>query len=89
MTKPQIQHVLDHLIDHGYITDAVAQHVFKIRRLAARIHELQLIGVQVTRRFRRDALGQRYTYYSLDETERGLERLYRSQGYRPSTPVAA
>ena len=72
----QKQTVLNHLIDHGYITDLSAQSL-RIRRLAARIHDLHRDGVCVKREVRKDVLGQRYTYYYLDGVHRTIEKFMR------------
>jgi hypothetical protein len=72
--------VLNHLIDHGYITPAIAQQ-YRVTRLAARIFDLrnQPEPVNVYSELRYDDLGQRYTHYFIDdlerETQRGLRRV--------------
>jgi len=76
--KSQNQFVLDHLIDHGYITDTVARN-YGIRRLAARILDLTDQGVQIKREFKSDDVGGRYMHYSL--VYREDERTARANGY--------
>ena len=73
--------VLNHLIDHGYITDTIAQQ-YRIRRLAARIFDLRNQEVQITSETRFDDLGQRYTRYSLSGLEQSVQlglRMARAQ----------
>lgn len=77
--KSQNQFVLDHLIDHGYITDAVAQG-YRIRRLASRVHDLVRAGSDIKREVRRDDLGQKYTYYFMSDFARSTERVLRERG---------
>lgn len=79
--KSQCQFVLDHLIDHGYITDTVA-HTYRIRRLASRIHDLVNEGIDVGKETKRDALGQKYTYYYLTPSARLDERSLRTRGLK-------
>jgi hypothetical protein len=80
MKKTQNQFVLDHLLDHGYMTDAIAQN-YRIRRLAARIAELRAgIGsysgrpLDIETELRTDEMGQRYAYYRM----RIEDRIYES-----------
>jgi hypothetical protein len=80
MKKSQNQLVLDHLVDHGYITEIIARS-YGVRRLASRIHELKMIGgVDVKRDMRTDDLGVPYAYYYLTQEVREAERCTRSQG---------
>lgn len=75
----QNQRVLNHLIDHGYITQLIASN-YGIRRLASRIHDLTLEGVEVQVEFMRDDMGVRYAHYSLPSAWRDAERKRRDQG---------
>lgn len=69
--------VLNHLIDHGYITDAQAQG-YRIRRLAARIFDITRRNrVLVHKETCRDDLGQKYTRYFLSDSERAIQRAIR------------
>ena len=69
----QNQRVLNHLIDHGYITEVVARN-YGIRRLASRVHDLTKEGIPVARDMRFDDVGVRYTYYTLSELSREYEK---------------
>jgi len=60
----QNEFVLNHLITHGYITDAVAQ-TYRIRRLAARIYDLRSEGHKIEVTPCVDDMGQRYFMYHL------------------------
>lgn len=76
----QNQLVLNHLIDHGYITEIIARS-YGIRRLASRIFDLKTTGVvEVEKDMRVDDLGVPYAYYSLTQFERDLERSLRDRG---------
>lgn len=85
--------VLNHLIDHGYITDAIAQQ-YRIRRIGARIWDLKNRSepVEILKETRHDDLGQRYTHYYLSDIERhtqlGLRRV-RAQWSERLTQAAA
>lgn len=73
----QNQRVLNHLIDHGYITDLIARN-YGIRRLASRIHDLRtLYGVEICQEMRRDDAGARYAYYYMPDEVRKREWLAR------------
>lgn len=60
--KSQNQFVLDHLREHGYITDTVARN-YGIRRLASRVHDLKAAGIFVDKEMKRDDAGVTYAYY--------------------------
>lgn len=62
---PQRVLVFNHLKTHGYITDVVAQS-YGIRRLASRILDLKTLGFVIDVEMRRDDLGRRYAYYTLN-----------------------
>jgi hypothetical protein len=79
MKKSQCQFILDHLIDHGYITEIVARS-YGVRRLASRIDELKGVGVSVVSTIRRDDVGTRYAHYTLSESARDFEREERADG---------
>lgn len=71
--KCQNQRVLDHMIDHGYITQVIASS-YGIRRLASRIFDLTREGVIVGRQTKFDDAGVRYTNYSLVNREMERQR---------------
>ena len=70
--------VLDHLVDHGYITPLIARN-YGVERLAARIHDLLREGVQIRAATHRDMKGKRYTRYTLDAPHRFYEERLRKQ----------
>jgi len=79
----QNQRVLNHLIDHGYITQTIANN-YGIRRLAARINDLKkfgCIGYDITTQQRRDDAGVRYAYYALTDAGRASEAMWRDHGF--------
>lgn len=61
----QTQTVLNYLKQGKSISPLRAMGVFKITRLASRIHDLQREGHKITRTMRRDEAGSRYTEYKL------------------------
>lgn len=77
--------VLNHLIDHGYITDAIAQ-TYRIKRVASRIHDLTSMQGEfqalIQRATKHDELGQRYTYYFMSDLERSIQRGLRANKQR-------
>lgn len=75
----QNQFVLNHLIDHGYITQVIASS-YGIRRLASRIHDLEVACIPVDREMRVDDAGVKYAYYTLNEDVRQYERRHRAEG---------
>lgn len=75
----QNQFVLNHLIDHGYITEVVARN-YGIRRLASRIHDLVKQSLAIQKETRIDDAGVKYTYYTLDAETQTLERQNRERG---------
>lgn len=79
MKKSQNQLVLDHLIDHGYITEVIGRS-YGVRRTASRISDLKKAGVDVRSELRKDDLGTTYAFYSLDGIAREFERTDRSSG---------
>ena len=77
MKKSQCQLVLDHLIDHGYITEVIARN-YGVKRLASRVFDLKAIGaINVEKEMRTDDLGGQYAYYFLDLPAREEERRLR------------
>lgn len=77
MSKSQNQLVLNHLIDHGYITDLIARN-YGVRRLASRIHDLIRIGgVRISSDIERDDAGVRYALYTMSTEDRNVERHHR------------
>ena len=79
MKKSQNQLVLDHLIDHGYITEVIGRS-YGVRRTASRITDLKAAGVDVHSELRKDDLGTTYAYYSVTEGARAYERAERLAG---------
>jgi hypothetical protein len=83
MTKPlktsQNQFILNHLIDHGYITDVVARN-YGIRRLASRVFELKAESADIKTERLKDDAGVPYAKYTMDEAARAVERMRREQG---------
>lgn len=75
---PQRRRVLDHLIDHGYITDLVARN-YGIRRLASRMNELKNTGVNFMPVTRHDDSGVRFVQYMMSEGVRSYWRDVRTQ----------
>lgn len=61
----QTDRIRKHLQVHGPITPMEALMVYKITRLAARIHELRAEGLNIVAKPKKDALGARYTEYRL------------------------
>jgi len=61
----QPHRVLEHLMTKGSISQVEAEAVYKIRRLASRIHELKNDGWNVGRMLKQDAMGQKYARYFL------------------------
>jgi len=87
MSIHQCKRVLDHMIDHGYITPLIAQS-YGIQRLAARIKDLRAQGVRIDNEIRVNDAGVRYSKYTL--LDRGHELFRRRLGYdwqttRPGT----
>ena len=85
--------VLNHLIDHGYVTEVVARN-YGVKRLASRMNELKVAGVQFRFEDRKDDLGNRYRYYWLGAYDRAVERIRREDGikwntYRTYATIAA
>lgn len=79
MKKSQNQLVLDHLIDHGYITEVIGRS-YGVRRTASRITDLKNAGVYVQRELRKDDLGTTYAFYFITEETRNNERAARIAG---------
>ena len=76
-TKTQNQRVLDHLIDHGFVTQVIASS-YGIRRLASRINDLKKEGARVESIMKTDDAGVRYAYYTLIDPQ--AERSRRELG---------
>ena len=62
--RPQYAIVLDHMRNHGYITQLVAGN-YGVTRLASRIDELKTAGYSINSELRTDDFGKRYAYYTL------------------------
>lgn len=65
MLSPQAVKVLEHLEASDTISNVEANAVLKCRSVSRRITELQDAGFSITKEFKRDSTGQRYTRYSL------------------------
>lgn len=64
--------ILTHMLTQGHITPWAAEGVYRVRRLASRIDELVAEGYDIVKETVTDALGQKYTRYSLSENQRHL-----------------
>jgi hypothetical protein len=65
---PQVQTLLNHLRNHGSISQAEAGLLYRIRALPRRISDLKELGHKIVRQLKTDATGQRYARYSLIKT---------------------
>lgn len=63
--KPQARKVLNHLTKRKSISPLEALHVYGIYRLAACIHELRKIGIQINTVMKADATGHHYARYEV------------------------
>jgi hypothetical protein len=63
--KPQARKVLNHLTKRKSISPLEALHVYGIYRLAASIHELRKIGIQINTVMKADASGHHYARYEV------------------------
>jgi len=63
--KNQKQLIIEHLRDKDTLTTKEAQALYRIDRLAARIHELKALGHVITMQLKRDRTGKSYASYSL------------------------
>jgi hypothetical protein len=63
--KPQNLTILGHLTDYDSITPMQAMTVYGIYRLAAAIHDLRKDGFEIASETKFDAVGHKYTKYSL------------------------
>jgi Helix-turn-helix domain len=69
--------ILNHLIDHGYITQIIASN-YGIRRCASRVSELkQDGGFPIQTIMKKDDAGVRYAYYRIDTATRKFLRTAR------------
>jgi hypothetical protein len=75
----QNQRVLNHLIDHGYITQIIASS-YGIRRCASRITDLRDVGVAIEVDYPKDDAGVRYARYTLTDANRATENQSRANG---------
>ena len=62
----QTSKILDHLINVGSISFVEANDLYRCRSLTRRIADLREGQWPILSEWRRDALGQRYTRYSID-----------------------
>jgi len=62
-TDPQWLLVAKHLLRHPHITPAEAKEVYGIRRLAARVYDLEMRRIPVGRGLAKDDVGTRYMRY--------------------------
>ncbi len=63
--KPQARKVLNHLTKRKSISPLEALHVYGIYRLAACIHELRKIGIEINTVMKADASGHHYARYEV------------------------
>lgn len=63
--KPQSRKVLNHLTKRKSISPLEALHIYGIYRLAACIHELRKIGIQINTVMKADASGHHYARYEV------------------------
>jgi hypothetical protein len=61
----QNERLLAHLQQYGTISPLKARHVYRIERLASRMHDLRRMGHPIAVTQRRDPTGARYAEYSL------------------------
>ena len=61
----QTDEILYHLQRKGTITQVEAHELYRVYRLASRIHDLKKAGVNIERRVKHDLTGTRYTEYRL------------------------
>lgn len=73
--SPQLQTVLKHLQQHGSISQAEANTVYKIRSLPTRIFELKRLGHTITSTLKKDPTGQKYARYSLHKPPKVGDRV--------------
>jgi hypothetical protein len=64
----QTQKVLNHLVNHGYITQVIASN-YGIRSCSSRISELKNRGHAVSVELKKDDAGVRYAYYTLPRSK--------------------
>jgi hypothetical protein len=86
----QNQFVLNHLIDHGYMTQTIGNN-YGVRRVGARIWDLKVAGIGICTVNKVDDAGVRYAYYYLTDSWRETERNRRTKGltYRIGVKAAA
>lgn len=63
--KSQIMKIVDHLVMRGSISQLEADALYRVKRLASRIHDLHLKGIQTHVEIRTDLTGKRYAKYAL------------------------
>lgn len=61
----QVDEILFHLQRRGTITQVEAHELYRVYRLASRIHELKQRGLNIEGRTKYDLTGTRYTEYRL------------------------
>lgn len=66
----QARLVRDHLHANAHLTSWQAEGVYRIRRLASRIHELSAHGYDIVKETCEDATRQRYTRYSFSRIQK-------------------
>ena len=68
MANPSVSQktlILNHMKKHGDITQLQALELYRVHRLASRIHDLRKDGVQINANTRADATKRLYKSYSL------------------------
>lgn len=65
VTSPQLRQIGTHLCERGSISQLEAEALYRVKRLASRIHELGRIGVNIRKEFKNDLTGKRYVRYHL------------------------
>ncbi|KGK67061.1 MULTISPECIES: helix-turn-helix domain-containing protein [Xanthomonas] len=73
--------IVDHLYNNQHITSWQAEGVYRVRRLASRITELNRAGYDIRKERCEDATGQSYTRYSFTRAQKR-----RSTPVHPQTP---
>lgn len=63
--RPMVDLIIDHLRAFGSITSLEAQARYRVRALPRRICDIEALGYNVKREWRKDDAGQRYVRYFL------------------------
>jgi hypothetical protein len=65
MKRNQNSDVLKHLIKRGNLSQYEANSLYRVTRLASRVHEIKQHGIGITAETRHDLTGKRYVRYFL------------------------